>query len=120
MDTSIRVGERSFYATDIFPQGLSRCSYFNKREADEITRYGHTLTALLSGVLSPVNEEELQFIADINTAINSDLYMVHLWKKYLNAVHKSKSFHGFSSSNGRINIDFAQSSNDMLNVELAS
>jgi len=120
METSIRAGIRPFYATDIFPKGLSRSSYFNKRESDELICYGYTLSALLSGELSPENEEESQFIHDINMSEDTNLYMVNLWRKYLNAVQKSKSFHGFSPSSRSVNIDLSlSSSNDRFNVKLA-
>ncbi|MGJ8692672.1 MAG: DUF413 domain-containing protein [Thalassotalea sp.] len=120
METSIRMGSSPFYATDIFPRGLSRSSYFNKRESEELIRYGQTLTGLQAGTLTPENEEELQFIQDLSSAECSSLYPVKLWRKYLNAIQKSKTFHGFSHNTRATHLNFNQnSSNDLLNIGLA-
>lgn len=98
METSIRVGVTPFYAESEFPFGLARSSYFNKRESLELTTYGATLQGLQLGLLSPVNEEEQQFIMDLNSPDESELYAVKLWQKYLKATQKSKVFHGFNFS----------------------
>ena len=109
METAIRVGSIPFYASEPFPYGLSRSSYFNKRESDELVKYGHTLSCLLNGLLAPENEEEAKFIADINNCNESKLYSVRLWRKYLLAIEKRGAFHGFSRSSKNMR---THSSND--------
>lgn len=106
METAIRKGSIPFYASDVFPNGLSRSSFFNKRESDELIQYGHTFSCLQNGLLTPENEEEVCFVAELNSDIESTLYSVRLWKKYLAAVNKRGTFHGFSMSSRN------QSSND--------
>lgn len=102
MNTSIRKGKTMFYGDNTFPQGISRSGYFNKRESDELIQYGATLEALCNGDLTPKNEEEKQFVNDMESSSESDLYSVRLWKKYISAVEKSRIRHGFSNCNGRV------------------
>ncbi len=101
MKTSIRVGKSLFYGDDSFPYGLSRSGHFNKRESDELARYGSTFEGLCDGSLSPINNDEIQFINAMKADIESDLYFVNLWKRYLVAVEKSRIHHGFSISKGK-------------------
>lgn len=98
METAIRKGVIPFYASEVFPYGLSRSSYFNKRESEELITYGHTFLSLQNGSVTPLNEEEVVFLNELNSELESSLYAVKLWKKYLNAVQKSRTFHGFSMS----------------------
>lgn len=109
METAIRVGKTPFYATDVFPYGLSRSSYFNKRESDELIKYGQTLLDLQTGVLTPENEDELTFLSELRSDEESQSYSVKLWKKYLQAVEKRGTFHGFSMSNRFMNGNAANS-----------
>ncbi|WP_448211911.1 DUF413 domain-containing protein [Colwellia sp. MEBiC06753] len=112
MDTSIRVGKTRFYANDVFPYGLSRSSYFNKRESDELIAYGSTLHGLASGIITPENEEEQQFIEGLMQP-DCTLYTVKLWRKFLMAVEHRKTFHGFSPSSKAPTYDInVESSND--------
>lgn len=99
METSIRVGKIPFYATDVFPHGISRSSYFNKRESEELILFGHTFSGLQNGFLTPTNEEEVLFVSEINSSTESTLYAVRLWKKYLHVLEVRGIFHGFSMSN---------------------
>lgn len=98
METAIRQGKVPFHAIDIFPYGLSRSSYFNKRESEELTKYGHTFFQLQNGLIAPENEEEQMFVDELNSEEESTLYSVKLWKKFLHAVNKRRTFHGFSMS----------------------
>lgn len=100
MKTSIRIGQHPFYGDKTFPHGISRSGYFNKRESDELALYGKTFESLSNGTLTPVNDEETQFVEAITHANESDLYSVNLWRKYLAALEKSRVHHGFSKSNG--------------------
>lgn len=101
MDTTIRVGSRIFLGDVTFSHGISRSGYFNKRESMDLEMYGLTLESLYSGVLSPTNNEEQQFVDQVMVDEPSDLYPVKLWKKYLDAVHKSKRRHGFMASESK-------------------
>lgn len=106
METTIRKGSIPFYASDVFPYGLSRSSYFNKRESEELIQYGHTLSGLQNGFLTPENEEEVNFVMELNSDHENTLYLVRLWRKYLLTVEKRGTFHGFSKSSrdiGRFN-----------------
>lgn len=98
MKTSIRVGKSLFYGDNSFTYGLSRSGHFNKRESDELAMYGNTFEGLCDGSLSPINDEEIQFVNVMKDDIESDLYFVNLWKRYLVAVDKSRIHHGFSIS----------------------
>ncbi|WP_394176403.1 DUF413 domain-containing protein [Thalassotalea litorea] len=101
MQTTIRKGKSPFYGEQSFVHGISRSGYFNRRESLELQEYGKTFQDLCDGVLEPDNEEELRFIHDMQRHDESSLYPVRLWKKYLAAVEKNKSFHSFSRSNGK-------------------
>ncbi|NMP15646.1 DUF413 domain-containing protein [Thalassotalea sp. Y01] len=101
METLIRKGQSAFFGDNSFPHGISRSGHFNKRESDELMIYGKTFEGLLNGSLSPVNDDEVQFIKAINSNGESDLYSVNLWRKYLAVVEKSRIHHGFSMSNGK-------------------
>ena len=101
MKTSIRKGQSIFFGDHSFPHGISRSGYFNKRESEELALYGKTFEALQNGSLLPGNEEEVQFVGAMLPTDESHLYAARLWKKYLAAVEKSHSFHGFSKSNGK-------------------
>ncbi len=101
MKTSIRIGKYMFYGDNSFPHSISRSGHFNKRESDELTIYGKTFEGLCNGTLSPVNDEEVEFIEAINNNGESDLYSVSLWRKYLAAAEKGRIHHGFSMSNGK-------------------
>ncbi len=106
MNTSIRIGKSPFYGDQTFSHGLSRSGYFNKRESDELIQYGLTLSGLADGTLAPENEEEVQFVADLQSSEESSLYSVKLWKKYLKSVEKSRIHHGFAKSSAKSN-DFS-------------
>lgn len=101
MDTSIRKGERAFYGDSIFPYGIARSGFFNKRESDELNNYGNTFQRLISGDLSPENEEESLFIEQVRAPETIQLYAAKLWHKYLEAVQKSKTRHGFIKSESK-------------------
>ncbi|RHW74936.1 DUF413 domain-containing protein [Colwellia sp. RSH04] len=113
METAIRKGKITFYASDIFPHGLSRSSYFNKREAEELMMYGHTFSGLQDGSLSPENEEEAAFVTEINSNEEVTLYSVKLWHKYLSVVANKGVFHGFSMSSRYVHSNAQQSNNDI-------
>lgn len=119
METAIRVGKNPFYASDVFPYGLSRSSYFNKRESEDLIKYGQTLLDLQSGTLTPENEDELAFLSELRSDDESQSYSVKLWKKYLQAVEKRGTFHGFSMSN-RFNQGNAVSSGRITSFDFAS
>ncbi|WP_286234486.1 DUF413 domain-containing protein [Thalassotalea sediminis] len=120
METSIRVGSKPFFGAEVFPCGLSRSGYFNKRESQELIEYGNTFAELQHGILSPINEEEFLFLIELNDTVESTLYPVKLWKKYLHAVQKSRTFHGFSPSSRFQAISLEEDSiNDDLDMELA-
>ncbi|GLX78241.1 hypothetical protein tinsulaeT_15810 [Thalassotalea insulae] len=101
MQTEIRKGKTLFFGDKVFPHGLSRSGNFNKRESMELEIYGATFDALTNGTLMPENEEEQQFVLQINTGTPDAIYSVKLWQKYLNAVAKSKVHHGFAKSSQR-------------------
>ena len=101
MDTSICKGQNPFYGDTVFPHGISRSGYFNKRESEELQEYGATLEGLLSGALAAENEEEVAFIKAIESNTESTLYCAKLWKKYTDSVKKSKSHHGFLVSEAK-------------------
>jgi len=109
MNTTIRKGKLLFFGDETFNHGISRSGYFNKRESQELEEYGYSLQGLMSGLLQPENEEEAQFISDMQSVHLSLLYPVALWKKYLAAVQKSKTHHGFAKSNPRNNDSFSMS-----------
>jgi uncharacterized protein len=96
MNTTIRKGQYRFYGDKDFTQGLSRCGDFNFRESEELELYGHTFLNLTNGSLLPTNDEETQFVHDIHSEQESQLYPVKLWKKYLRVVDKSNTYHGFT------------------------
>lgn len=106
MLTSIRKGKSPFYGEQSFTHGISRSGYFNRRESQELLEYGQTFQDLCSGTLLPENDEEQRFIHDMQTSDESSLYPVRLWKKYLNAVQKSRVHHSFSRSSGKSHSDF--------------
>lgn len=96
MNTTIRKGQYRFYGDKDFTQGLSRCGDFNFRESEELEIYGDTFVKLTNGTLAPENDEETQFVHDIHSEDESQLYPVKLWKKYLRIVEKSNTYHGFT------------------------
>ena len=101
MKTTIRASSSPFYGDDTFVHGISRSGYFNKRESEELLHYGKTLAGLEKGELIPENEEETCFVNDIQSGASSEPYPVNLWRKYINAVEKSKVHHGFAKNNGK-------------------
>lgn len=98
METLIRKGAKPFYGDNIFSHGLSRCGFFNKREAEELFVFGKSFENLSIGLLLPNNEEEAQFVREVKASEPPVMYCAKLWKKYLNALNKSKSRHGFIKS----------------------
>jgi len=119
METSIRAGAYPFLRNRCISKRASEKHYFNKRESDHLICFGQTLMALQSGQLTPINEEESQFIADINSEEESEMYAVKLWKKYLHATQKSKTFHGFSPCSRNTIVNIPQDSSNDLAMELA-
>ena len=101
MDTTIRMGNRLFLGDITFSHGISRSGYFNKRESIDLEMYGLTLEGLYSGLLTATNEEEQQFVDQVMLDEVSNFYPVKLWKKYLDAVQKSKRRHGFLASESK-------------------
>ena len=101
MNTTIRKANTPFYGDHTFSHGISRSGYFNKRESDELMAYGKTFDGLTNGSLKPENDEEVRFVADMQTSDESSLYPVRLWKKYLGSVEKSSVRHGFAKSSGK-------------------
>ncbi|QOL25629.1 DUF413 domain-containing protein [Thalassotalea sp. LPB0316] len=120
METAIRPGKVPFFATDVFPYGISRSSYFNKRESDELIKYGHTFLSLQNGTMEPENAEEAAFVADLTSSEPSALYSVKLWQKYLAAVSKRGTFHGFSMSSRNYNNSFTSNISNEDMFEFAS
>lgn len=112
MKTKIRKGKSPFFGDQSFSHGLSRSGHFNKREADELTQYGHTMQALAEGSLEPENEEEALFVEEIYNQSGSTFYPAKLWQKYENAVQKSKVHHGFAKSNAKSNSSFGDNSSE--------
>ncbi len=112
MQTEIRKGKTLFYGEQVFPHGLSRSGYFNKRESMELEIYGATFAALTDGTLMPENEEEQQFALLINTNTPDAPYSVKLWQKYLNAVARSKIHHGFAKSSQKDLTPIIETSHD--------
>lgn len=104
MNTSIRKGRSIFYGDNSFVHGISRSGYFNKRESEELASYGLTLEGLYSGKLLAENNEEACFIKAIHSQEVSDNYLVNLWRKYLDALAKSRRHYGFAKSYGRTHI----------------
>ena len=100
MKTLIRKGQRTFYGDSAFPHGIARSGYFNLRKSQELEEYGDTLEGLATGRVMSDNAEETRFIAEVNEK-HSDLYPVRLWQKYLKAVKKLKSRHGFMLSEAK-------------------
>lgn len=101
MDSLIRKGQATFFGDSTFPHGISRSGHFNKRESEELAMYGTTLEGLHKGTILPENDEERQFIVEIQQSEAGELHLSQLWKKYLSVVEKSRVHHGFSRSNGR-------------------
>ena len=101
MITTIRQGTRAFYGDIVFPHGISRSGFFNKRESEELIAYGETLQKLALEQLTPCNNEEQQFIEALNTPTNNDFYPAKLWQKYTLAVETTKRRHGFINSSTR-------------------
>lgn len=95
MITTIRPGARAFYGDIVFPHGISRSGFFNKRESDELIAYGETLQNLALKQLTPGNAEEQQFIDELNAPSDTNFYPAKLWQKYMLAVNTSKRRHGF-------------------------
>ncbi len=92
METAIRKGFSPFYATDLFPAGLAHSNYFTESESEVLIQYGHTFSSLQSGKLTPVNEEEVEFLEELNSGLENTIYTVALWKKYLSIAEYVGSF----------------------------
>lgn len=103
MDTIIRKGKKMFLGNIVFPHGIARSGFFNKRESEELNDYGYAFESLLNGTLEPENEEEIAFIQAITTASESSLYAVKLWRKYTDSVNRCKRHHGFLRSESKAN-----------------
>ncbi|WP_440876805.1 DUF413 domain-containing protein [Thalassotalea sp. PLHSN55] len=99
MNTTIRVGKKLFYGESDFPRGIGRSGFFNKKETELLEQYGDTLMRLADKALTPENEEESLFVAAIDSGDESANAMVKLWRKYVNAVEKTKRHHSFTQSN---------------------
>ncbi|OKY27845.1 DUF413 domain-containing protein [Thalassotalea sp. PP2-459] len=101
MNTTIRKGKVPFYGDHVFTHGISRSGFFNKRESEELLIYGHTLSALANGTLTPENADEQLFIEQISSSEPATLYLATLWQKYTASVMKSKMHHGFAKSSAK-------------------
>ena len=98
MDTTIRKGERIFYGDNHFPRGIARSGHFSKRESMLLEQYGSTFQALIAGDLTPENEEEKLFVAQVSEQSEITLSSAKLWRKYQDALSKVKRHHSFISN----------------------
>jgi len=110
MEKEIREGQKLFYGDPIFSRGLSRSGYFSLRESQELQVFGDTLQQLASGALVPINDVEQSFVDETSREVSPTLYASKLWKKYLAAITKSKTFHSFTKScvSSSASVDFAE------------
>ncbi len=54
---------KRFYADEHFPYGISRSGEFNRDQAKLLEDHGEAYQALHSGLRSPINDEERDFVA---------------------------------------------------------
>ncbi len=71
-----------FYDDKNFPRGFNRSGVFTIGEASILENYGRTMSALQEGKLTPIDESEKQFVAEISgqQEIYSDFGKC--WRKY--------------------------------------
>ncbi|ARR51182.1 DUF413 domain-containing protein [Photobacterium damselae subsp. damselae] len=85
--------EGKFYDDKNFPRGFNRSGVFTISEATVLENYGRTMRGLFEGTLLPVDESELQFVAEVKGQQEAISDFGKCWLKYLNQTnHKVRSY----------------------------
>ncbi len=75
--------EGKFYDDKNFPRGFDRSGVFTISEASILENYGRTMSGLQAGTLSPIDENEKQFLMEVRGEIQTTSTFGQCWRKYL-------------------------------------
>ena len=72
-----------FYDDKHFPRGFNRSGVFTINEATILENYGRTMSGLQNGTLTPIDDSESQFLAEIRGEREALSEQGKCWRKYL-------------------------------------
>ena len=75
--------EGKFYDDKNFPRGFDRSGVFTISEASILESYGRAMSGLQTGTLSPIDDNEMQFLTEIQGKIETTSEYGQCWRKYL-------------------------------------
>lgn len=95
---NIRTSAKPFIDRQHFPYGFHKSGDFSISEADLLTRFGKTLTALETGELTPQTSDEEAFLAFITNPREPISALEKAWVKYVRLARGKRHFYTLHSS----------------------
>ena len=84
---------RKFYDDKNYPRGMSRSGDYSIAEVTILEKYGVALSAIASGTVEAVTDEERQFKAVCQGELAPATAIEKAWLKYQNKILSPKQFH---------------------------
>ncbi|SMY16534.1 DUF413 domain-containing protein [Photobacterium aquimaris] len=85
--------EGKFYDDKNFPRGFNRSGVFTISETSVLENYGRSMRALFDGTTQPIDDSEVQFLAEVQGQQEAVSEFGKCWIKYLNHTsHKTRSY----------------------------
>ena len=77
---------QKFFDDTHFPRGFARSGYFTIKEAQLLESCGRTMKALFEGSMSPQDQEQQNFVEEINGRRAVESVNALCWLKYLEKI----------------------------------
>ena len=81
-NTNVRKSDRTYFDDVYFPRGFNRSGEFTVTESMILNDYGHTMSGLSKGDLTPLNAEEEHFIQAVRGEVEAITQLEKAWLKY--------------------------------------
>ena len=93
ISTESFITSRKFYDDKNYPRGMRRSGDYSITEVTILEEYGVALSAIASGALTPVTEEEFKFKSVCQGECKATSAIEKSWLKYQNKILSPKQFH---------------------------
>ena len=84
---------RKFYDDKNYPRGMSRSGDYSIAEVTILEKYGVALSAIATGTIAAITDEEIQFKAVCQGELAPTTAIEKTWLKYQNKILSPKQFH---------------------------
>lgn len=112
---------RKFYDDKNYPRGMSRSGDYSIAEVTILEKYGVALSAIATGAMEALSEEELQFKAVCQGELEPTTAIEKAWLKYQNKILSPKQFHTLFGRNkvdtSDVDTDSDSDSDDIISID---